>query len=61
MTGQQLMDKLASLTPEERSKEVVVEGENGWLYAASDVRMALEHHGKEDDKGTPAIVITNNF
>lgn len=61
MTGEQLLQKLQSLTPQQRQLEVVVEGEDSWLYAANDLRIVKEHHGREDDKGTDTIVITNNF
>ena len=61
MNGEQLLQKLQVLTPEQRQHDVVVEGEDGWLYGASDLRICKEHHGKEDEKGTDTIVITNNF
>ena len=61
MNGEQLLQKLLALTPEQRQLDVVVEGEDGWLYSADDLRIAKEHHGREDIDGTDTIVITNNF
>ncbi len=50
MTGQQLLQELQSLDPEDLKKEVVVEGEDGWLYAASNVELIAEHEGREVDE-----------
>ncbi len=62
MTGEELLQLLLLLTPEQRQLEVVAEGGEGWLYGAAALRICKELNGREDDRrGTPAIVITNNL
>jgi hypothetical protein len=47
MTGQQLLQELQSLSPEQLAMEVVVEGDEGWLYGAARVELVKEHEGQE--------------
>jgi len=61
MSGDDLLQKLLEMSAEERKLPVVVEGENGWFYGASDVGITNEKDGKEDFAGQPCIAIRNNF
>lgn len=49
MTGEDLLQALSKLSPEERKLPIVVEGQDNWYYDASKIEVVFCNEGRIDD------------